>query len=199
MVSEPRRAEARSAAASTRSPARNPGTRSRPLGARCHRPVLAFREGGSLLGEDLGRDGAVEVSRQRGVLALDVQPEELDIAEDVGALALGSVLGSGWLDTVGNTPLLESLGQGADPGEGGHAHALELRGGRERLDFLAFGGKRVGIDEVDVAVDAASGDLRVLGTANRAEPVGCQPRPSQQKVQTLSLGMSSASIMSGRV
>ena len=161
--------------------------------------LLAFGEGRSFLGEQSSRDGAVELSRRRSLRALDVEAEELRVAEDVGALALGSVLGRGWLDTVGDATLLESPGKGADPMDGSHSHALELRGGRERLDFLAFSGKRVGIDEIDVAVEAASGDLRVLTTADGAVPVDRQPRPSQQKVQTLSLGMSSASIMSGSV
>ena len=101
------------------------------------------------------------------MLALDVEREELYLAEDVGALSLGSVLGGRGLDAVGDAASLESPGESADPGHGGHAHALQLRCGGKRLEFV-FRGERVGFDEVGVAVKAARGDPRVLGAALRA-------------------------------
>ena len=132
--------------------------------------LLAFGEGRSFLGEKLSRDGTVELSGRGSVLAPDVEPEELHVAEGVGALALGSVLDRGGIDPMSHAASLERPRQSADPRDRGYAHALELGRRRKRLE-LFLGGQRIGIDEVDVAVDAARGDRRVLRAARGAVPV----------------------------
>jgi hypothetical protein len=92
------------------------------------------------------------------MLALDVEPEELHVAEDIGALALGSIGGAGGIDTMGDAALLERPRQSADPRDGSDAHALELRRGRELLELPLLDRQLICIDELEIAIDAASGD-----------------------------------------
>ena len=56
--------------------------------------LLVLGERRSLLGEKLACDGPVDLPRRGCVRALDVEAEELHVAEDVGALTPGSVFGS---------------------------------------------------------------------------------------------------------
>ena len=130
---------------------------------------LTLLQGLRLIGNQLGGDGGVELTRKLEMLASHVEPEELgDVSEDVGALALGRVFRPGAFHPQGDAAFPKSPCERLHPSHRRHAHALELRGRGKPLEIL-LRRRRLGVHERDPAVRADLGVEAVLDPALGAD------------------------------